>query len=162
VTRAQEQQPGSSPPRHRVDGAHGREREPGVEREPGFAEKVPATAQVAPVVHVTPVRRASAGGHGAGAAELGQVVRDEVLRLAGESHELADPPIATAELDDELPAQWIAQQPEDLRRLGRTHLAITSGQVDSLQVDARLWDRRDVPEREEAAGGPAASSTRVG
>ena len=41
--------------------------------------------------------------------------------LPTSSHELADPAIAAAELDDQLPSQRIAQQPEDLRRLRSLH-----------------------------------------
>ena len=59
--------------------------------------------------------------------ELRQVVGDQVLRLADELHELADTAIAATELDDQLPSQRIAEQPEDLRRLCRFHTAITSG-----------------------------------
>ena len=88
-----------------------------MEREPGVAEQVPAAEQVGPVVDVAAVGRAAAGADDAGAPELGQVVRDQVLRLADELHELADAAIAAPELDDQLPAQRIAEQPEDLRRL---------------------------------------------
>ena len=43
------------------------------------------------------------------------MVGDQVLRLPDELHELADPAIAAAELDDQLPSQRIAEQSEDLR-----------------------------------------------
>jgi hypothetical protein len=66
------------------------------------------------------------------------VVRDEILRLVDELHELADPPVAASELDDELPPQRIAQQPEDLRGLGRYHTSITSVWFDALQIDGSI------------------------
>ena len=93
-----------------------------MEREPGFAEKVPAAEQIGPVVDVAPVGRASAGADDAGVPELRQVVGDEVLRLPDQLHELADTTIAATELADQLPSQRIAEQPEDLRRLGRSHV----------------------------------------
>ena len=106
-----------------------------MERAPGFAEQVPAAEQVGPVVDVATVGRASAGADDAGVPELRQVVRDQVLRLPDQLHELADPAIAATELADQLPSQRIAEQREDLRRLRRSHIAITSVRIDSLQVD---------------------------
>jgi hypothetical protein len=97
-----------------------------MERAPGFAEKVPTADQIGPVVDVATVSRASAGADDAGVPELRQVVRDQVLRLPDELHELPYAAIAATELDDQLPSQWIAQQPEDLRRC-RSHTVITSG-----------------------------------
>jgi hypothetical protein len=95
-----------------------------MERAPGFAEEVPAAEQIGPVVDVAAVSRASASAGDARLPELRQVVRDHVLRLPDELHELADSAIAATELDDQLPPQRIAEQPEDLRRLRRFHLAI--------------------------------------
>jgi hypothetical protein len=92
-----------------------------MERETGVAKKIPAAEQIGPVVHVATVRRASAGADDAGVPELREVVGDQVLRLPGELHELADAAIATTELDDQLPSQRIAEQPEDSRRLCRFH-----------------------------------------
>ena len=93
-----------------------------MERAPGVAEEVPAAEQVGPVVDVAAVGRAAAGADDAGAPELRQVVRDQVLRLADELHELADAAIAAAELGDELPAQRVGEQSEDRRRRGSFHL----------------------------------------
>ena len=127
VAGAQEQQPRpcAAAARRRRGGA-GASDEPGMEREPGFAEQVAAAEQIGPVVDVAAVGRASAGADDAGVPELRQVVGDEVLRLPDELHELADPAIAAPELDDQLPAQRIAEQPEDLRRRCRSHSRITS------------------------------------
>src|SRR6185503_15473821 len=70
------------------------------------------------------------------APELTQVVRDEVLRLAHELHELADSPITVTELGDQLPSQRVAQQAEDLGRISSgAHSANISGPIDSLPVD---------------------------
>ena len=93
-----------------------------MEREPGFAEKVATAEQIGLVVDVAAVGRASAGADDAGVPELRQVVGDHVLRLPDELHELADTAIAATELDDQLPAQRIAEQSEDLRRLRRSHV----------------------------------------
>jgi hypothetical protein len=81
------------------------------------AEQVAAPEQIGAVVHVPPVGGAAPGADDAGLAELGEVVRDEVLRLAGECDQLADPAIAPTELDHQLPPQRIAQEGEDLGRL---------------------------------------------
>ena len=94
-----------------------------MQRAPGFAEKVPAAEQIGPVVDVAAVSRAAAGADDAGVSELRQVVRDQVLRLPDVLHELADAAIASTELDDQLPSQRIAEQPEDLRRLRRSHVS---------------------------------------
>ena len=93
-----------------------------MERAPGFAEEVPAAKQIGRVVDVATVGRASAGADDAGVSELRQVVGDQVLRLPDELHELADTAIAAAELDDQLPSQRIAEQPEDLRPLCCSHV----------------------------------------
>jgi hypothetical protein len=53
--------------------------------------------------------------------QLGQVVRDQVLRLRNEVHELTDAAIAAAELADQLPPEWVAEQSQDLGRLLRRH-----------------------------------------
>jgi hypothetical protein len=50
------------------------------------------------------------------------VVGDQVLRLPDQLHELADAAIAATKLADQLPSQRIAEQPEDLRRLRRSHV----------------------------------------
>jgi hypothetical protein len=92
-----------------------------MEEEPGSCDQVPATGQLGPVVDVPTVRRATAGTDDAGLPELGEVVRDHVLRLPDELHELADTAIAATELADQLPPKRIAEQPEDLRRLRRFH-----------------------------------------
>src|SRR5437763_1394400 len=117
VAGAQEQQPRSSPSRLDVVRRHRRDREPGMERAPGFAEQIPAAEQIGAVVHVATVSGASTGAHDAGAAELRQVVGDQVLRLPDDLHELADSAVAPTELDDDLPSQRITEQAEDLRRL---------------------------------------------
>jgi len=92
-----------------------------MDRRPGFAEKVPTPEEISPVVDVATVSRASAGADDARVPELGQVVRDQVLRLPDQLHELADTAIAATELADQLPSQRIAEQSEDLRRLRRSH-----------------------------------------
>ena len=135
VAGAQEQQSRSSPSRLDVARRRRREREPGMERQAGIAEKVTAAEQIGPVVDVTAVSRASAGADDSGTSKLRQVVGDHVLRLPDELHELADPAIATTQLDDQLPSQRIAEQPKDVRRRRNFHSAITSDQLDSLQVD---------------------------
>ena len=96
-----------------------------MQRAAGFAEQVAAAEEVGAVVDVASVGRASAGGDEPGVAELGEVVRDEVLRLADELGELTDAPIAAAELGDQLPAVRIGDQGEDCRRRerGRHHIA---------------------------------------
>ena len=103
-----------------------REREPGMQRAPGVAEEVPAAKQIGPVVDVATVSRAAAGADDAGVSELRQVVRDQVRRLPDQLHELADTAIAATELANQLPAQRIAEQAEDLWRLQRWHVPIRS------------------------------------
>jgi hypothetical protein len=85
------------------------------------AQEVTAPHQVGAVVHVATVGGAPAGAHDARVPQLRQVVRDEVLRLADEVDELAHATVAATELADELPAQRIGQETEDLRRLRRLH-----------------------------------------
>jgi len=109
-----------------------------MQQAPGFAEEVAAAEQIGPVVDVATVSGASAGADDAGVSELRQVVGDQVLRLPDELHELANSAVAATELDDELPSQRIAEQPEDLRRRCRFHLSITSVWIDALQIDAIL------------------------
>ncbi len=87
-----------------------------MKRQPRVAEKVAAAEQIGLVVDVAAIGRASAGADDAGAPEFAQVVRDQVLGLAGELHEFADSAVAATELHDDLPAQRIAQKPEDFWR----------------------------------------------
>jgi hypothetical protein len=110
----------------------------GVQRVPGVAEEVAAAQQIGAVVDVAAVGRAAARGDDAGLAELLQVVGDQVLRLADELDELADAPIAAPELVDQLPAQRIAEQPEDRGWRCRLHEDITTHCIDAMQVDV-LW-----------------------
>jgi hypothetical protein len=49
------------------------------------------------------------------------VVRDQVLRLADEVHELANSAIAATQLADQLPPQRITEEPENFRRLDGGH-----------------------------------------
>src|SRR5205085_2642179 len=107
----------------------------GEEREAGVAEEDTATEEIGAVVDVATVGGASPRAHDPGVAELRQVVGDQVLRLPYELHELAHAPIAAPELADQLPLQWIAEHPEDLRRLCQTHTAITSALFDVVQVE---------------------------
>ena len=106
-----------------------------MEREPGFAEQVPAAEQVGAVVDVATVGRASAGADDAGLPEFRQVVGHHVLGLAEQLHELTDTAIAATEFADELPAERIAEQSEDLRWLRIVeHRTITSDLIDAMQV----------------------------
>src|SRR5581483_998473 len=82
----------------------------------GVAEQVAAAEQGGAVVDVAAVGRAAPGGHDASIPQLGEVVRDQVLRLRDQPHQFADATIAATELGDELPAQWIAEESEDRRR----------------------------------------------
>ena len=100
------------------------ERKPGMERKTGFAEKVTAPEEISSVIHVASVGGAAAGAHDAPITKLPEVVGDKVLRLAHEFHELADTTVAATELDDQLPPQRIAEQPEDLGRLRFGHADI--------------------------------------
>jgi hypothetical protein len=52
------------------------------------------------------------------------MVRDHVLGLAYELHELADSTVTSPELADDVPSQRVAQQAEDPRRLCRRHTAM--------------------------------------
>ena len=54
------------------------------------------------------------------------MVGDQVLRLAHQPHELAHTTITATELDDQLPSQRIAEQPEDLWRLRGSHTTLAS------------------------------------
>ena len=92
-----------------------------MEREAGVAEEVAATEEIGAVVDVAAIGRASARADDAGVPELRQVVGDDVLRLPDELYQLADPTIAATELADQLPAEWFAEQSEDLRRGCRFH-----------------------------------------
>ena len=82
----------------------------------GGAEQVAAAEQIDPVVDVAAVRRAAPGAHEARIAQLGQVIRDQVLRLAQQFGELANPAIAAGQLTEQLPALWVGDQLQELVR----------------------------------------------
>ena len=64
-----------------------------MQRDGGTRQRLRATVQVEAVVGVTPVIATAPRGHQATKAKLAQVVRDQVLRLAGRYHQFADPPV---------------------------------------------------------------------
>ena len=99
-----------------------------------FAEEISASQQIGPVVNVASIRRTATGNDDAGAPKFTQMVRNQVLGLPDELDELSDAAIATAQFDDQLPPQRVAEQSEDLRRR-LTHEPNISGVFDSFQVD---------------------------
>src|SRR5690606_9221012 len=101
-----------------------------------FTEQVTAVEQIGAVVDVAPVGGAPSRRDETGTAQLAEVVRDEVLRLAGERDELTHAPVAAPELGHELPAERIGDEPEDLGRRGRRCHAddTTSNAIDAIGV----------------------------
>ena len=85
------------------------------------AEELAAAIDVEAVVRVTTVERASARRHEPGIAQLTKVVRDQVLSLADEFRELANPPIAARQLREDRPSVAIADDPQKLRSLEVLH-----------------------------------------
>ena len=83
VAGAEEQDPAPCAAAARRSGVGGgTSRSAGVERPARRGEQVPAAEEVGAVVDVAPVGGAASGGDEPGVAELGEVVRDEVLRRA--------------------------------------------------------------------------------
>lgn len=121
VAGAQEQQSRPRAPCLELTWRSGRKCEPGMERSPAFAQEIPAPEKIRSVIDVAAVEGASTSTDDAGPPELGQVVRHHVLRLPDKLHQFAHASIAAAELPDQLPAQRIAEQPEDRWRRGRDH-----------------------------------------
>ena len=65
-------------------------------------------------------------------SKLGQMVGNKVLWLANELHEFTNAAIAAAKLADQLPAQRLAEEPEDLGCLFRWHLETISNEIDII------------------------------
>ena len=79
-------------------------------------EELAEAGEVEPVVGVAPISRALAGRHQPSRPELPEVVRDEVLGLSHQLSDLADPPVAAREVAQKLPAQWVRDQLQELKR----------------------------------------------
>jgi hypothetical protein len=92
-----------------------------MEQTTGLGDHVPTPAQVDAVVHITPVSGTPACARQASLTERCHMVRDGVLRLTNEVHQLTDTTIADGELAHELPTHRIAEHSENFRRMDRTH-----------------------------------------
>src|SRR3954452_10205398 len=85
-----------------------------MQRDARRVEQLTATRRVEPVVAVAPVCRAAPCGHESGGPQCREVVRDQVRRLADESGELADAPIAPAQLGEEPPPLRVGDELQEL------------------------------------------------
>src|SRR6059058_1925100 len=94
-----------------------------MERTSGVREQLAASKEVRSVVDVSAVGGASPGGDDAGVAQLGEVVRNEALRLAKQLRELTDASVAPGQLGEQLPSMGVSDQREDRRsgRVGHGH-----------------------------------------
>ena len=84
-----------------------------MQRGAGPDEEVAAARQVESVVGVAAVRGAAAGRDQSCVAQLAEVVRDQVLGLAGERGQLADPAVAAGELPQQEPPLRIGDELEE-------------------------------------------------
>jgi hypothetical protein len=85
-----------------------------MEARTGRRKEVAAANHVGPIVDVAAVGGTVTGSHQARVSQLCQVIRDEVLRLPGQFDELTDPAIARSEMSNQLPANRLAEQRQDL------------------------------------------------
>ena len=116
--------------------------ETGMQRVGDRRQEVPAADQVDAVVGVAAVGGAASSGDQPCLAQLGQVVRDEVLGSADQLGELAHPPVAASQLGEDLPPVPVGDELEELGggQLvgGRAH----SDQITSIRTDVSSRDRR--------------------
>ena len=101
----------------------------------GGAEQVAAAEQIDPVVDVAAIRRAASGADETRIAELGQVIRDQVLRLAQPFGELTNPAIAVGQLTEQLPALWVGDQLQELMRRAIDRGDAHAGDITSIWID---------------------------
>src|SRR5439155_22724068 len=115
--------------------------------------------QIDPVVRIPSVGRASASRHEPCLAQLAEVIRNEVLRFAGELCELADPTVAERQLTEQPPAKWVGYQLEELERgfdaICR-HVRIVSNEIDIFKWTGPRAPSRSHGLRSEAPPGCAA------
>ena len=99
--------------RRRGGGASAR---PGCSARAGAGQQLAAAREVERVVGVAAVGRAAARRHEAAVAELAQVVRDQVLRLADQRASARHPAVAAGQLAQQPPAQRVSGQLQETRR----------------------------------------------
>jgi hypothetical protein len=90
----------------------------------GRGQQLTAARQVDAVVRIPAVRRAAPHGHQPAIAQPGQVIGDQVLRLAEQGCQLADLPVTAGQLAQQPPAPRFPGQPQEPRRkllLPRAH-----------------------------------------
>ncbi len=102
----------------RPDPIRGRRDQPQarVESPARLGQELGAAGQVDAVIGVPAVGRAAPGGHQPARLELAEVVGNQALRLAEQTGELADLPVAAPQLGQQLPAQRMSGQPQEPRR----------------------------------------------
>jgi hypothetical protein len=76
----------------------------------GAGQGLRAAVKVQPVVAIAAVEAAAGGGDQSTIAQQPQMVGDQVLRLADQRHQLADPVVALGECGQEPPAQRVDGQ----------------------------------------------------
>lgn len=94
--------------------------------------------QIGGVVRVAPVRGAPAHRYQPTVTELGQVIRDEVLRLVDQAGQLMHGAIAPGQLVEQPPPQRVARELKEFRR-GQVQTRVLKGhvaEVTSIRIDA--------------------------
>jgi hypothetical protein len=76
-------------------------------------QQVSTQGQVDAVVDVPPVSGAASRCHDTGVAQLGQVVRDEVLRLPHQFGQLPDATVATRKFGEQTPPVRVSDERQD-------------------------------------------------
>jgi hypothetical protein len=116
-----------------------------------------AAEKVEHVVAVAAIRRAAPPRHEPRHPQTSEVVGDQALLAPDQRAQLTDPSIAVGELGEELPAQRVGRQAQELRwRL----FAVSMQERDntSIQFDGALKQSRGAAGRLERCGSQAGSS----
>jgi len=87
-----------------------------VERAAGSRQQATDTGQIYGVVGVPAIGGATPRGYEAAIAKFAQVVRDQVLTLSDQGGQLVNRAVAPRQLGQEVPAQGMAGQLQELRR----------------------------------------------
>ncbi|MEV4602095.1 hypothetical protein AB0K15_32450 [Amycolatopsis sp. NPDC049253] len=106
-----------------------RDTEPGMQRRAGLGKRVRTPAQVEVVIRVAPIETAPPRGDQLRRAQLARVVGRQVLRLPDGIDQLG-----VRELAHQPPAQRVAGQPHERRRLRRTNCRHAADDT-SMQID---------------------------
>jgi hypothetical protein len=119
-----------------------------VQRRSGRHEKRAAAREIQAVVRIAPISGTPSRRHELRRPERSEVVRDEVLGFPYQLSKLANPSVASGQVAENLPAEWVSDQLQELEgRLvdsrsdhtchDRSNQFDTSSPFDALIVPAR-------------------------